>query len=175
MKSLFIFMVLLISGRALMAQTSGSGNITLTLPTVALLDIHPAGNISMNFSAPTEAGNPLGNPTSNNTKWLNYTSAVSVGNTRIITASVNQMIPGINIRLQAGAAAGSGGGARGTSAGLVTLITTPATIISGIGGAFTGDGTNNGHQLTLSLVPGTYANIIAQSYSVIITYTISGL
>jgi hypothetical protein len=116
MKSLFIFMVLLISGRALMAQTSGSGNITLTLPTVALLDIHPAGNISMNFSAPTEAGNPLGNPTSNNTKWLNYTSAVSVGNTRIITASVNQMIPGINIRLQAGAAAGSGGGARGTSA-----------------------------------------------------------
>lgn len=175
MKALFIFMVLLISGRALMAQTSGFKNITLTLPTVALLDIHPAGTITMNFSAPTEAGNPLGNPTSNNAKWLNYTSAVAVGNTRTITASVNQVIPGINIRLQAGAAAGSGGGARGTSAGLVTLSTTPATIISGIGGAYTGDGINNGHQLTLSLVSGTYANIIAQSYSVTITYTISGL
>ncbi len=175
MKALYIFFVLLISSNLLLAQTSGDKNISLTLPTVALLDIHPKSNITMNFSAPTEAGNPLGNPASNNTYWLNYTSAVAVGNTRTITASVNQVIPGINIRLQAGAAAGSGGGARGTSAGLVTLSTTPATIITGIGGAYTGDGINNGHRLTLSLVPGTYANIIAQSYSVTITYTISSL
>lgn len=42
--------------------------VTLTLPVVTLMDVEPTGNITLNFTAPTEAGNPLGNPTPNTSK-----------------------------------------------------------------------------------------------------------
>ncbi|MFS4431577.1 hypothetical protein ACLMCG_18910 [Chryseobacterium sp. S90] len=147
----------------------------MTLPTVTLMDIEPTGNFTLNFTAPTEAGNPLGNPTPNTSKWVNYTSAIAPGGlTRKITASVNKIIDGVNIRLQAAAASGSGGGALGTSSGQVTLTTTPVTIISGIGGAFTGNGANNGHNLTISLTTNTYANLLAQANTaIVIVYTIT--
>ena len=84
------------------------------------------------------------------------------------------MIPGVNIRLQAAAASGAGGGTLGTPSAQVTLTTTPVTIISGIGGAYTGNGANNGHRLTISLVPGTYANLFAQTNTTVtIVYTIT--
>ena len=89
-------------------------------------------------------------------------------------ASVSQLIPGVNIRIQAAAASGAGGGTLGTSAGQITLTTTPTTIISGIGGAYTGNGANNGHRLTISLVPGTYASLSAQANTTVsIVYTIT--
>ncbi|MGL6129410.1 hypothetical protein [Chryseobacterium artocarpi] len=149
--------------------------VTLTLPVITLMDVEPTGNITLNFIAPTEAGNPLGNPTPNTSKWINYTSAITSGGaTRKITAAVNQVIPGVNIRLQAAAASGAGGGTLGTPSAQVTLTTTPVTIISGIGGAYTGNGANNGHRLTISLVPGTYANLAKQdNISVTIVYTIT--
>lgn len=149
--------------------------VTLTLPLVTLMDVEPTGNITLNFTAPTEAGNPLGNPTPNTSKWINYTSAITSGGaTRKITAAVNQVISGVNIRLQAAAASGAGGGTLGTPSAQVTLTTTPVTIISGIGGAYTGNGANNGHRLTISLVPSTYANLAKQdNISVTIVYTIT--
>ncbi|AZA80992.1 hypothetical protein C1637_10665 [Chryseobacterium lactis] len=150
-------------------------NVTFTLPLVTLMDIEPAGSIALNFTAPTEAGNALGNPTPNTAKWINYSSAIASGGlSRRITASASPAIAGVNIRLQAAAASGAGGGTLGTSAGQVTLTSTPTTIISGIGGAYTGNGANNGHHLTISLVPGTYANLSAQTNTTVtIVYTIT--
>ncbi|PIF47779.1 hypothetical protein CLU96_4848 [Chryseobacterium sp. 52] len=149
--------------------------VSIVLPVVTLLDIEPTGNFTLNFTAPTEAGQTLTAPAANTTKWINYTSAIASGGlTRRITASINQVIPGINIRVQAAAASGSGGGTLGTSSGLVTLSTTAATIITGIGGAFTGNGVNNGHMLTISLAVNTFANLSARTNTpVIITYTIT--
>ncbi|WWC83875.1 hypothetical protein PIECOFPK_01605 [Mycovorax composti] len=162
-------------GGSLYAQTSGSRNVSVTLPAIALLDIEPAGPITLSFTKPTEAGLPLSNPTPNTSKWINYTSAYGTsGSSRIITASINQTIPGINIRLQAAAASGAGGGTRGTPAGLITLTTTPTVIISGIGRSYTGNGVGNGHQLTISVVPNNYSNLSAQTNTqVTVTYTIS--
>ncbi|MDR3023893.1 hypothetical protein [Chryseobacterium sp.] len=169
-RSLLLLVSLILSG-VVYSQTT----VTMTLPTVTLMDIEPTGNFTLNFTAPTEAGNALGNPTPNTSKWVNYTSAIAPGGlTRKITASVNKVIAGVNIRLQAAAATGAGGGTLGTSAGLVTLTTTPVTIISGIGGAFTGNGANNGHNLTISLTTNTYANLIAQANTaIVIVYTIT--
>ncbi|MGK6343846.1 hypothetical protein ACMGDK_16625 [Chryseobacterium sp. DT-3] len=149
--------------------------IAVTLPVVTLLDIEPTGTFTLNFTAPTEAGQALTAPAANTTKWVNYTSAiVSGGLTRRITASVNQVIPGVSIRLQAAAASGAGGGVLGTSSGLVTLSTTATNIITGIGGAFTGTGANNGHRLTISLAVNTYANLSARTNTpIVITYTIT--
>ena len=96
------------------------------------------------------------------------------GVTRRITAAVNQVIPGTDIRIQAAAASGSGGGTLGTPSAQTTLTTAAQTIISGIGGAFTGNGTNNGHQLTITLTTNSYANVTARSNTpIVITYTIT--
>ncbi|WP_213277279.1 hypothetical protein [Chryseobacterium indologenes] len=169
-RSLLLLVTFVLSG-LLYSQTT----VTMTLPIVTLMDIEPTGSFALNFTAPTEAGNALGNPTPNTSKWVNYTSAIAPGGlTRKITASVNKVIAGVNIRLQAAAASGAGGGTLGTSAGIVTLSTTATTIISGIGGAYTGNGANNGHALTISLTTNTYANLIAQANTaIVVTYTIT--
>lgn len=173
MKSLstIFCMILFISSGRIFSQI----NTAVTLPIVTLLDIEPAGNIALNFIAPTEAGIAIVNPAVNTTKWINYSSAIAPGGlSRRVTASVNQIIPGMNIRLQAAAASGSGGGTLGTPTAQVTLTTTAVNIITGIGGAFTGNGANNGHRLTISLVPNTYGNLSARTNTpVIITYTIT--
>jgi hypothetical protein len=68
--------------------------VSFTLPVVTLMDIEPAGNITLNFIAPTEAGNALTNPTPDTSKWINYTSAITSGGlTRRITAAVNSNYP----------------------------------------------------------------------------------
>ncbi|TZG00324.1 hypothetical protein FW781_10515 (plasmid) [Chryseobacterium panacisoli] len=169
-RSLLLLASFILSG-LIYSQTT----VTMTLPVVTLMDIEPTGNFTLNFTSPTEAGNAIGNPTPNTSKWINYTSAIAPGGlTRRITASVNKVIAGVNIRLQAAAASGAGAGTRGTSSGQVTLTTTPVTIISGIGGAYTGNGANNGHALTISLTTNTYANLIAQANTaVVIVYTIT--
>lgn len=159
----------------LVSQTTGNRTVTLMLPVVTLMDVEPAGTISLNYAAPSEAGNALTAPPANTTKWINYTSAILPGGaTRRITASVNQLIPGTDIRIQAAAASGSGGGALGIPSGPVVLTTAAQTLISGIGGAFTGNGANNGHRLTISIAVSTYAGFTARTNTpVVIVYTIT--
>jgi hypothetical protein len=78
------------------------------------MDIEPSGAISLNYTAPNEAGNAITAPVANTSKWINYTSAIAPsGLARRITASVNQTIPGIDIKIQAATASGSGGGTLG--------------------------------------------------------------
>ncbi|WP_146943267.1 hypothetical protein [Chryseobacterium hagamense] len=170
-----IFLSALLLSVQIFSQTTGSRTVTLTLPVVTLMDIEPAGTIAFNYTAPTEAGNAITVPASNTTKWINYTSAITAsGIARRITASINQIIPGTDIRIQAAAASGSGGGTLGIPSAQVILTTAAQTIISGIGGAFTGNGANNGHQLTITLSNNTYANIAARTNTpIVITYTIT--
>jgi len=178
MKKITLYILIIILTHiscSIFSQISTNKWVSVNLPVVTLLDIEPAGSFALSFIAPTEAGRPLTSPAANTTKWINYTSAIASGGlSRKVTASVNETIPGIDIRLQAAAATGLGGGTLGTSTGQVILSTTPQTIINGIGGAYTGDGINNGHQLTISLATNTYADLKAQSNTtIVITYTIT--
>lgn len=159
----------------IISQTTGNRTVNLTLPVVTLMDVEPAGTISLNYAVPSEAGNALTVPLANTTKWINYTSAILPGGaTRRITASINQVIPGTDIRIQAAAASGTGGGALGSPSAPVTLSTAAQTLISGIGGAFTGNGSGNGHRLTISLAVNIYANFTARTNTpVVIVYTIT--
>jgi len=170
-----VFLITLIISSDLFGQTTGNRTASISLPVVTLMDIEPAGAIAMNFIAPTEAGRPIVSPAINTSKWINYTSAIAAGGlSRKITASVSPVIPGIDIKIQAAAASGSGGGTLGTPSAQVTLNTTSQTIISGIGGSFTGNGANNGHRLTISLSPNTYSNLSARTNTaVVIVYTIT--
>ncbi|WP_343664306.1 hypothetical protein [Chryseobacterium mucoviscidosis] len=170
-----LFLLFLMISCYLFSQTTGSRNIAVTLPVVTLMDIEPSGAISLNYTAPNEGGNAITAPAANTSKWINYTSAIAPsGLSRRITASVNQTIPGIDIKIQAATASGSGGGTLGIPSAQITLTTVAQTVISGIGGAFTGNGSNNGHQLTVTLVTNNYSSLNARSNTpVIITYTIT--
>ncbi|GEN77460.1 hypothetical protein [Chryseobacterium hagamense] len=170
----------------LSAQDTNTDNhtITISVPEVALVDIEPAAtkNITLGFTAPTEAGNPVAANAANNTLWLNYSSIKSVADpTRNVSVKLNAVVPGVDIRVTAAAATGAGGGTLGTPAAQLTLSAADQTIISGIGSAYTGNGANNGHNLTYSLAPGSgpggvaaYADLQATATTVAtVTYTIS--
>jgi hypothetical protein len=71
--------------------------------------------------------------------------------------------------------AGIGKGKLGSPSGILTLSSTPQTIVSGIGGAYTGDG-NNGYKLTYSLEIYDYKLLdFDQSAELSITLTLSDL
>lgn len=158
--------------------------ITISVPEVALVDIEPAAtkNIILGFTAPIEAGNPITPNTANSTLWLNYSSIKSVADpTRTVSVSVNSIISGIDIHVTAAAATGSGGGLVGEPAAQLTLSATDQIIISGIGSAYTGNGANNGHNLTYALAAGSgpggvavYSDLQAMANTTAtVTYTIS--
>ena len=85
------------------------------------MDIEPAGTIIMSFSNLGVAENPIISPAANTTKWINYTSARALGGvTRKIIASINTLIPGIDIKIQVAIASGSGGGILGIPSAQVT-------------------------------------------------------
>lgn len=170
----------------LRAQDTNKDNhtVTISVSEVALVDIEPAAtkNITLGFTAPTEAGNPVIPNTANSTLWLNYSSIKSVADpTRNVSVSVNAIIPGIDIHVTAAAATGSGGGLLGTPTAQLTLSATDQIIISEIGSAYTGNGANNGHNLTYALAAGSgpggvavYADLQATATTVAtVTYTIS--
>ncbi|WP_247234446.1 hypothetical protein [Telluribacter sp. SYSU D00476] len=151
---------------------------SISLPVVALLDIEPSNDaVVLAIPATTEAGQSLTmSATSNNTKWLNYTSAILAGgSTRRITAQISSgSVPaGVRLLLTVSSPMGAGGGARGGSVTNLALTTAAQTILSGIGGAFTGNGINNGHQLTYSLGISNYSSLVKTSSTVMVTYTLT--
>lgn len=158
-----------------------SHTIGISIPEVAILDIEPAAskNITMNFTAPTEAGDPLTNPANNTSLWLNYSSIKSAADpTRTISVKLTSLIAGVDIKVTAGAAAVSGDGTKGTPGAQLTLTTADQTIISGIGSAYTGNGASSGHNLTYEVAFGTsgtalYSDLAFSSNTATVTYTIS--
>jgi hypothetical protein len=151
-----------------------SANIAITVPSYALLDIAPNNTaFNLNLVAPTEAGNLATISTPNATKWINFTSAVGVGITRRITAQVSGTLPtGLNVKLIVANYAGAGAGTLGTSSGTLVLSGTAQTAINNIGGAFTGDGINNGYNLNYSLEITNYSLLKSQSNTFSIIYTL---
>ncbi len=163
----------LLSSSFSFSQSFGK-NIKLTLPVIAILDIEPnTNNKSLGFEV-SEAGDAITLITKRN-KWLNYTSAIELGgSSRNISVSIDRTIQGVDIDLQVFSATGSGGGALGTTVGTITLTTLSQIIISGIGGAYTGDGSQNGHKLRYSLNINDYSSLSTLTdETVVVTYTIS--
>lgn len=163
------------------AQDALTDNHTVTVgvPEVAILDIEPSAskNISLSFTAPTEAGNALVAPAANTSLWLNYSSIVASGTVkRTITAEIGAAITGIDLKLTAGAPA-NGVGDVGTAGSQITLSTTAQTILTGIGSCYTTDGVNNGSNLTyevaLPVSTTDYNSIFISSTAVTVTYTIT--
>lgn len=153
-------------------------NLTVNIPSVALVDIESASStdITLGFTAPVEAGLGLTSSGANNSLWLNYSSIkASATDNRQISVKLNQFVDGVDITLLAGAASATGAGTKGTPSVLLTLTTSDQVIISDIGSTYTGNGVSNGHNLTYNMLTNTsdYASLVVSNPSVIVTYTIS--
>jgi hypothetical protein len=161
MKNLF-FLFLINLTFSTIAQTSA--NISITVPSIALLDIAPNNTaFNLNVVAPTEAGSNVTINPANSTKWINFTSAVVSGT----------LPTGINLKLVVANYAGAGAGTLGVSAGTLFLSGTAQTVVNNIGGAFTGDGSNNGYNLNYSIEVANYTLLRSESKSFSIIYTMS--
>ena len=137
------------------AQDTGSINATFNLSQVAMLDLEPNNStVTLNIAASNEAGEKAAIVMANNKKWINFSSAVSsMSSSRSISVKIEdgQVPPGIYLKLSTSNYIGIGKGVLGSPSGVLTLNSTPQTIISNIMGAYTGNGINNGYELTYYL------------------------
>ena len=169
-----------LSGLASYAQTVANVDLSISMPSVALVDILPSGSnsVTLQMTAPTEAGNTVGTGSSNNTNWLIFTSAVTSGGSRSIKGDVVGTLPaGIRLRLDVSAYVGSGLGFTGGNSYVTAnkyLTNTPVSFIDNIKGAYTGiTYGSNGFQLTYSLEIQNYANIRSGTSNVTVRYTMA--
>jgi len=174
--AMLIYCVL--SGLASCAQTVATVDVSLTMPSVALVDILPSSSnsVTLQMTAPTEAGNAVGTGTSNNANWLIFTSAVATGASRSIKGDVIGTLPaGIRLRLDVSAYVGTGQGFTGGNSYVTAnkyLSNTPVSFIDNIKGAYTGiTYGSSGFQLAYSLEIQTYANIRSGTSNVTVRYT----
>ncbi|WP_435356569.1 hypothetical protein [Emticicia sp. SJ17W-69] len=182
--SIMVISIIVLGLTNSIAQDTKTDNhtIIINIPEVALLDLElsTSKNISMNFTAPVEAGNSLVPPANNTSLWLNYSSIVTASGadaSRSVSVKANATIPGVDIKLTAAADAGAGAGTKGTPvASGLTLTTSDQAIITSVGSCWTDTGISKGHQLTYAVGPtsaATYSNIVSGSNTITVTYTLS--
>ncbi len=160
--------------------------VTIGIPEVALLDLESANGtaISLNGTAPSEAGDKVIFNASNSDIWINYSSIVgsSTEPSRNVTVQITDgNVPnGLVLSVVASQDAGQGDGTMGVAVSEAIALRTDRAdeIISGVGSAYTGNGANKGHNLTYTLTQsneeGSYAQIdFDQSQTLSITYTLS--
>ncbi|TXH20489.1 MAG: hypothetical protein E6Q95_05635 [Chitinophagaceae bacterium] len=159
------------------AQDTGTDNHTIgiTIPQFAIVDVEPSGSkaITMNFTAPTEVGLPIVAAADNASLWLNYSVIKALSTTNYkVSAKLNALIPGVDIKVTAAAATADGAGTKGTPSAQLTLTAADQSIVTAIGSVYTGDGAK-GHNLTYNLSVNTYANLVANANTATVTYTIA--
>ncbi len=186
-KQNFLFMLLVgVSSFSVNAQDSNQDahNVVIGIPEVALLDLEAANGTSITLgpTAPGEAGDALNFNTVDNSIWINYSSIIgsTTEPSRNVAAQITSgTVPaGTELSVLAASDAGSGDGTMGAPTPAVVLTSTAQNIITGIGSAYTGNGTNKGHNLSYALKLSAAANSYAQldfdnSDTVVITYTLS--
>jgi len=167
-------------------KSTATHTVSIEVPTIALVDIEAAGgeastiNLTPDISS-LEAGEAVDFGTATNSDlWLNYSSIVNGGNPRTISASISGTLPSeIGLYLTTSSYEGNGKGKTGTvmNSAPQELTSNAHGIINDIKSCYTGNGINNGHNLTYSLKvknENNYQNISAGSHNITVTYTITG-
>ena len=168
--------VLVMSISAAYSQNSDSHQVSISIPTIALLDIESAGvnDITLTMTAPSEAGDGLADQT-DNSLWLNVTSIVATGNTRDISVSVDAVPAGIDLKVVSAAYSGSGFGSWGSVGGEIKLSTSSQNLVTGIKSGYTLNGENNGYNLTYTATPNTstFGDLESGNTDITVTYTLT--
>lgn len=187
---LSIMLIGSVSQRAFAQDTDEAGhNVGFVIPEVALLDLERTGGVDISLSpdSPTEAGDPLDfSSITNDEVWLNYSSIVGTSIVDLLPVSTSRKVTvrasaalatfPADLKVTAGLCT-TGDGTRGVPVvGGVTLTLVDQNLITGIGSAYTGDGVDNGHQLTYTATQktgSTYAALRYGTETVTVTYTLS--
>ena len=182
--SLIIATFFVVSGivKAQPDSNSASHTVGINISNLAILDIETMGvsnDINFNITSPTEAGEGISyTGIKNDSLWLNYSSIVSAGKTRSVSATISGTLPGGTTISVAAAdpVSNYGKGKKGTANTTPQVLTSNGIkVIDGIGSCYTGDGAGRGSNLTytLNLDESNYDALYDGSYSATITYTIS--
>lgn len=164
--------------------------VKFTISDFVMLDIEAPGNVEANaivaggidltVSAPLEAGEGLNfDKAKDESLWLNYSAIKASGKNKKISVStdIDLIDKGLALYLTAGGGTG-GKGTKGLNGSKLKLSQTAQPLITAIGSVYTGQGVNNGHQLTYELkedataTNANYSDLLSGSYSVTVTYTI---
>ncbi|PCI03734.1 MAG: hypothetical protein COB81_03320 [Flavobacteriaceae bacterium] len=179
---------LILTATNMFAQDTAEDTHTISLgvPEVALLDLESETGtaISLNGTAPTEAGEKVIFDATNNDIWINYSSIIGSSSepTRTIEVQITdgEIPAGLELTVLATKDAGHGDGTMGKVSKTAILLSTTSAqkIIDGVGSSYTGNGANKGHNLTYSLsqktTNGSYADLdFNKSQTISITYTLS--
>ncbi|MHB1146069.1 MAG: hypothetical protein ACYC01_00585 [Lutibacter sp.] len=147
-------LIFIICGFWAISNFAQSVNATFNLSKVVMLDLEPNNSTVTLSLATNEAGEKVAMMTTNNKKWINFSSALeSTASSRSISINIaeGQVPSGIYLKLNTSNYMGIGQGVLGSPAGVLTLNSTSQTIISNIRGAYTGNGEGNGYELTYYL------------------------
>ncbi len=131
--------------------------ITIGLPASSVLDIEgPGGDKSLTFTtqAVVEAGSEYNYDLVDETLWLNYSNVKAEnGATRKVNVQMAGALPeGMTLTVSADPYSGNGEGEVGTPNPMaIVLDGSISTIVSNIGSVYTGNGINNGHNLSYEL------------------------
>ena len=166
----------LLSKIEVVGQTD-SHTIGITIPAVTMLRIAPTAskNITMDFTAPSTAGDPIVAPTNNTSLYLQYSSIMTASATgRKISVQASATVAGLTIAVTAANPGATNlQGAGGT---ISSLGTTATDIITGITSCATGTGSTDGSNLTYSIATtsaSAYQNIRSGTSSITVTYTLA--
>jgi len=186
LQNLFIATALLFATTVINAQAKkDSHTVTIGIPQVALLDIESTTGtaITLDATAPTEAGEKVEftqEDSTDSTLWINYSSIVSGKATREVTVQITggDIPKGIELSVEAQQYAGDGQGTMGRaiSTAIVLDDKKAATIIEGVGSAYTGNGAGSGHNLTYKIAQtGSYSDLEIADSSLTIMYTLTDM
>lgn len=188
LRNSLLAIIYILSMNAILAQDTNeaSHTISISIPEIALLDLESATGtaISLNGTAPTEAGEKVEFNATNNDIWINYSSIIgssSEPTRKVMVQITDGNVPdGLELVVLASQDAGGGDGTMGqaSSTAIVLSKTEAQQIIDGVGSSYTGNGPNKGHNLTYTLsqktANGSYASLnFNQTQSISITYTLT--
>lgn len=163
-----IILLMFASFAAFGLTDTANHDVTINVNEVASVGLNNTTLITLSTVAPATAGDdPTGQ--SDNGKTVQYTSLNDTGLSRELQAQISAATPaGTSLSLTA---ADPGGGNAGTTAGTVTLNTSAAAIITGIGSYATG---GTGPVLTYQLNVVTVASlVVGASGTVTVTLTLA--
>ncbi len=155
MKPIISTLILLLLNTLLVqGQDNDDIDFNIKIQEISLVNVVPNNQvISFDVSVASTVGEEF--PTQyNSSKWLNYTSThSSFSPLKIIKAHIGggSLPTGIALYLKVDGATGNGAGHLGIPSGQIKLNNSPQTVLSCIGGAYTGRGKNNGHRLNYSV------------------------
>lgn len=172
-KSLLLCAVIGLPLSSLSAQSDTDTHpVTIIIGSIAAVAV-TGGNITLTIIAPGVGGQAPSNP-SDSSCYLQYTSLVSSGQSRTLTAGwggLDAAPSGCSLKIQA---TPSGGGGEGSGAGQKTVSSTAQIVISGISTCATGTGVTDGANLTYTLSIDTYTSLVGgESKLATLTFTLT--